>query len=55
METQVLLDYKQFAFLMKNKKSFNSSTSDYWKYTKSCFKEHARTFFKNGKLRWHHP
>ena len=34
-------------FLIKNKKNPHSSASDWWEYTKSCFKENARTFSKN--------
>ena len=54
MEAQVLIKYKEFAFfLIKNKKGHNSSASDYWEYTKSYFKENARKFSKNYKLRWY--
>ena len=42
------LSYKEFAFFTKNTKNNHFSASDRWKYTKSCFKEDARTFSKNS-------
>ena len=39
-------------YLKKNKhfsaKNKHFSASDWWEYIKSCFKESARTFFKNS-------
>ena len=36
-------------FLIKNtKKNIHSSASNWWKYTKSCFKENVRAFSKNS-------
>ena len=38
-----------YYFLSKtHTKNKHSSGSDWWKYTKSCFKENKRTFFKNS-------
>ena len=48
MKTRVLINYKEFAFLIKNTKNNLSSASEWWKYTKSCFKENARTLSKNS-------
>ena len=36
-----------FSFLLKTQKNNHSSASDWWEYTKSCFKENANTFSKN--------
>ena len=34
--------------LLKTQNNNHSSASDWWEYTKFCFKEDARTFFKNS-------
>ena len=39
---------KNLLFLLKTQKSNHSSESDWWEYTKSCFKENARAFSKNS-------
>ena len=38
----------EFAFFIKNTKNNHSSASDWWRNTKSSFKENARTFSKNS-------
>ena len=38
---------KTFIFLLKTKNS-HSSESDWWEYTKYCFKENAKMFPKNS-------
>ena len=48
MESRVLFNYKEFAFLLKTEKNNQSLASDWWEYIKSCFKENARTFCKNS-------
>ena len=37
-----------FLFLLKKQKTNHSSASDWWKYTKSTFKENAKIFSKNS-------
>ena len=39
---------KTFLFFIKNAKNNHSSASDWWKYTKCCFKDNAKIFSKNS-------
>ena len=36
------------SFLIKNSKNNQSSASDWWEYTKSCFKENAKIISKKS-------
>ena len=36
------------SFFIKNTKSNHSSASDWWEYTKYCFKENDKIFSKNS-------
>ena len=42
---------KTFLFFIKNAKNNHSSASNWWKYTKSCFKDNAKIFSKNSTIR----
>ena len=44
------LSYKEFAFFTKNTKNNHFSAKDRWEYTRSCFKENARTCSKNSTI-----
>ena len=48
MQARVLLNCKEFGYLIKNTHIQNSSASDWRKYASFCFKENARTFSKNS-------
>ena len=37
-----------FSFLLKTQKNKHSSASDWWEYTKSCFKENVNIFPRNS-------
>ena len=48
MPALFLLSCKEFAFFTKNTKNNHSSAKNKQQYTKSCFKENARTCSKNS-------
>ena len=38
---------QRLIFLLKTQESNHSSAGDWWEFTKSCFKENGKMFFKN--------
>ena len=48
MQARVLLNCKEFGYLIKSTHIQNSSASDWRKYANFCFKGNARAFSKNS-------